>query len=223
MPDAGLERAPAPARKRDSEATRRAILEAAFIEFTDHGLSGARVDAIVARCGSNVRMIYYYFGNKAGLYAAVLEQTYGDMRRQEQTLALDAQDPVAAMRTLCGFVFDYHEAHPRYSRLVSIENIHEARHLARLEGIQALNRPILSALEGILSRGRAAGLFRADATAWDVHLLMTSFCFFRVANRHTLQAAFGRDTLSPRTRQAQRAMVADAVLGYARAAGSGDA
>ena len=203
-------------RRRNSEATRRVILEAAYQEFSDHGLSGARVDAIVARTGVNVRMVYYYFGSKTGLYAAVLEQAYAGMREAEQGLALESLAPERAIEVLCGFVFDHHEANPRYSRLVSIENVHRAQTLAGLADIEALNKPILASIGGILQRGRAAGLFRADATAWDVHLLMTSFCFFRVANRDTLRAAFGRDVLAARDRAHQRRMVADAVVGWLR-------
>ena len=211
MPDAAI---PPPPRRRDAEATRQAILDAAFQEFSDNGLSGARVDAIVARTGANVRMIYYYFGSKAGLYAAVLEQAYASMRDAEQRLRLETLDPAAAIQALCGFVFDYHEANPNYSRLVCIENIHHAQHIAGSDAMKTLNRTILQTLGVILHRGRQAGTFRPDATAWDIHLLMTSFCFFRVANRHTLQAIFGNNTLDPETRHRHRQMIAEAVLGY---------
>ena len=209
MPDA----APPP-RRRDAEATRQAILDAAFQEFSDNGLSGARVDAIVARTGANVRMIYYYFGSKAGLYAAVLEQAYASMRDAEQRLRLETLDPAAAIQALCGFVFDYHEANPNYSRLVCIENIHHAQHIAGSDAMKTLNRTILQTLGVILHRGRQAGTLRPDATAWDIHRLMTSFCFFRVANRHTLQAIFSNNTLDPETRHRHRQMISEAVLGY---------
>src|SRR5438045_3326063 len=56
---------------RDPERTRAVILNAAIAEFTSKGLSGARIDRIAKRAGVNKRMIYYYFGNKEGLYVAV--------------------------------------------------------------------------------------------------------------------------------------------------------
>jgi len=76
----GLPRKPAPratprdppARPRDRVRTRRAILDAARAEFAAQGLAGARVDAIAAGAGTNKRMLYHYFGDKDGLYAAVL-------------------------------------------------------------------------------------------------------------------------------------------------------
>ena len=205
---------PAGARRRDKAATRRAILDAAFIEFSDHGLSGARVESIARRTGTNVRMIYYYFGSKAGLYRSVLEQAYADMRDAEHGLRLDALPPRAAIEALCAFVFDYHEGHPYFARLVSIENIHRADHMKRSEILRSLNVSILAQIGRIMDRGVASGEFRADVTAVDLHLLMTAYPFFRVANRHTLAAIFDVDTLAADTRDRHRRMVADAVLGF---------
>jgi AcrR family transcriptional regulator len=52
--------------------SRTALLQAAAEEFAQHGLKGARVQAIVARAGVNERMIYHHFGSKQGLYQAVV-------------------------------------------------------------------------------------------------------------------------------------------------------
>ena len=76
-------------------------------------------------------MIYYYFGGKEQLYVAVLEQAYGFIRSLEQQLDVEHLDPVEAIRELAGLTFDHHESHPDFIRLVSIENIHRAEHLAR--------------------------------------------------------------------------------------------
>ena len=74
--------------ERDPERTRAAILAAAMEEFTTHGLNGARVDEIAKRSGVNKRMIYYYFGDKNGVYLAVLEEIYADIRNAEIRLHL---------------------------------------------------------------------------------------------------------------------------------------
>ena len=213
MPDV-IAPGPASPRRRDSTATRRAILDAAFAEFSDHGLSGSRVDAIARRTGTNVRMIYYYFGSKDGLYSAVLEQAYADMREAEHALQLDTLPPKAAIAALCCFVFDYHEANPRFARLVTIENIHRADHMRGSEAFRGLNVSILEQIGRILERGRLSGEFKADAAAIDVHLLITAYPFFRVANRHTLSAIFAIDTLAADSRDAHRRMLVDAVLGF---------
>ena len=79
---------------RDPERTRAAILAAATQEFTANGLTGARVDAIANRARVNKRMIYHYFGDKEGLYLAVLEATYAAIRAAELDLHLTDRDPV---------------------------------------------------------------------------------------------------------------------------------
>lgn len=203
-------------RSRDKEQARLDILDAATAEFAENGLSGARVDAIAARTGMAVRMIYYYFGNKEGLYRAALERAYGDMRRAERDLALDSLAPDEAIQRLVEFVFDYQEAHQEFTRLVSIENIHRAEHIAQLDSISALNATVIDTLRSLLERGQREGVFRQDADPKSLHMLMTAFPFFRVSNRHTLRTLFGDDPLSPAERPGQRRMIVDAVLGYLR-------
>jgi len=51
--------------------SRDVILSAARAEFASHGFAGARVDRIAAVAGLNKQLIYYYFGSKAALHAAV--------------------------------------------------------------------------------------------------------------------------------------------------------
>jgi AcrR family transcriptional regulator len=58
--------------RRDPAATRQRILDAAIVEFAARGQAGGRIKAIADRAGANPRMIYYYFGSKAGLFLACL-------------------------------------------------------------------------------------------------------------------------------------------------------
>ena len=129
-------------RKADASRTRQDILTVARAEFTDHGLSGARVDAIAEKTRTTKRMIYYYFGSKEGLYAAVLEQAYADIRTAEATLQLDAEAPEAALRRMIEFTFDYHEDHADFVRLVAVENIHQGHYMAQMKNIQTVNADI---------------------------------------------------------------------------------
>ncbi|NDG49151.1 MAG: TetR/AcrR family transcriptional regulator, partial [Rhodospirillales bacterium] len=63
-------------------ATRARILDAAFVEFAEKGLAGARVDEIAARAGANKRMLYAHFGSKEALWLEVLEATYTAKRAE---------------------------------------------------------------------------------------------------------------------------------------------
>ncbi|MBT6587861.1 MAG: helix-turn-helix transcriptional regulator, partial [Rhodospirillaceae bacterium] len=69
--------------KRDPDAAKERILQAALAEFSDKGLGGARVDVIARRADVNKRMLYHYFGNKDDLFLAVLEFSYAEIRHAE--------------------------------------------------------------------------------------------------------------------------------------------
>jgi AcrR family transcriptional regulator len=202
------------ARTRDAARTQAEILDVATREFARAGYDGARVDEIAAQTRTTKRMIYYYFGGKEQLFTAVLERAYGVIREAEQELDVAHLDPVAAIRRLAELTFDHHERHPDFIRLVSIENIHDAEHIASSEMLASIGSPALDVIRRILEEGQRTGLFTADIDAVDLHALISSFCFFRVANRHTFGALFGRDLVAPEQRDHYRAMLGDMVIAY---------
>ena len=214
MPARGAEVGGAPMRRRDPDGTQSEILDVATREFAEHGYSGARVDEIAALTRTTKRMIYYYFQSKEGLFVAVLQRAYARIRALEQEVDVDHLDPEAAIRRVAELTFDHHESHPDFIRLVTIENIHRAEHMAKLDGFAQLNNPAIAVLEGILERGYAEGRFRRTVDAVDLHMMISAFCVFRVANRHTFGTLFDRDMLSPGARDHYRQMVGDMVVGY---------
>jgi AcrR family transcriptional regulator len=60
------------ARRRDKEATKRALLEAAVEIFAERGFDGATTRDVAAKAGVNEGLIQRYFGGKAGLLEAVV-------------------------------------------------------------------------------------------------------------------------------------------------------
>jgi AcrR family transcriptional regulator len=206
-------------RKYDPEETKRNILAIATEEFSAMGLTGARVDAIAERTNTTKRMLYYYFGSKEGLYEAVLEKVYADIREHEQALRLNEMDPVEGLREFVEFTFDYHDKHRDFVRLVAIENVHAAKYIEQSKTFKSRNSTVTKAIEDLIARGVAAGKFRDDVDPIDLHLLISAFCFHRVANRHTWGTAFGRDPSGPRSRARHREMVVDAALRFMRRGG----
>ena len=203
-------------RKYDPEETKRNILEVATAEFSAMGLAGARVDAIAERTNTTKRMLYYYFGSKEGLYEAVLDKVYGDIRALEQDLHVSELPPIDGMRRLVEFTFDYHDRHRDFVRLIAIENIHGAKYLEQMKTFRSRNASVIITIEDLLARGVAAGQFRNDIDAIDLHLMISSLCFHRVSNRSTFGAAFGRDPSHPRLRAKHREMVVDAILRFVK-------
>ncbi len=196
---------------RDAERSMQDILAVATEEFAFNGLSGARVDQIAERTRTSKRMIYYYFNGKEGLYQAVLEKAYMDIRSLEERSQLLDMEPLEAMRKLIELTFDYDETHPQFISLVSVENIHHAKHMQNLQSIKDVNASIIRTLTTILERGRKEGVFRGDVDPVDVHMLISAFCFFRVSNRHTFGAIFDRDLSEPKLRKRHKKLITETI------------
>jgi len=203
-------------RTQDRDGTRRNILEIATDEFANKGFSGARVDDIAARTSTSKRMIYYYFGDKEGLFAAVLEEAYSRIRQIEASLELDQIEPESALRALVGFTFDYQNANERFIRLVMIENIHNGVHLARSRTIEELNFSAITTLRDIYRRGRAAGAFRHGIDEVDLHMSISALCFFNVSNRATFSRIFKRGMATPDALARRREIVIDTIMRYVK-------
>jgi AcrR family transcriptional regulator len=201
-------------RQRDAERTRAELLTVATEVFAESGYSGARVDVIAERTRTTKRMIYYYFGGKEGLYLAVLEEAYRGIRAAERDLEVGELAPAEAMRRLAETTYDHHVAHQDFIRLVAIENIHRGEHIRRLESLRDLGQPAMSLVDEVLARGRESGEFRADVDAFDVHLVISAYCVFQVANRWTFGHLFDRDLGAPEERDHLRSLIGDVVVSW---------
>lgn len=95
---------------RDAEATRTRILDAALAEFAAVGHAGARVERIARAAETNVRMIYAYYGSKAGLFDAAV-------RAAVERMAAEVPPEPGALADWAGRLFDYHQADPTALRV----------------------------------------------------------------------------------------------------------
>jgi AcrR family transcriptional regulator len=209
-----MSEAPQRERIRDADRTRAELLAVATEVFAEQGLSGARVDEIAERTRTTKRMIYYYFGGKEQLYRAVLEEAYRGIREAEQSIHAGDLPPIEAVRRIAELTFDHHHAHPAFIRLVAIENIHRGEHLRKVESMRDLSTPVATLLDDVLARGRDEGSFRDDVDAIDVHMLISAYCVFQVANNSTFGFLFGRDMQSAEIRARHRAMLGDIVVAW---------
>jgi len=200
--------------KRDPEGVRRDILSVAMEEFSQNGLSGARIDEIAARTRTSKRMIYYYFTDKESLYQHVLEEAYAKVRGGESDLGLDELEPVAALEKLCRFTFDHHRRNPAFIRMVMIENIHHGRHMQSSGTIRELNRTAIDALESVLVRGQQSGIFRQGIDPLELHWQISALSFFNVSNVATFSFIFGDSLFTDHGQETLSRHASDMVLRY---------
>ena len=81
-------------RKRDADATRNAIIEAAKLVFTDKGFDQAGTREIAEKAGVNIALINRYFGSKEGLFKETVIPALSVSKEQ-----LDSTDDLAEVLT----------------------------------------------------------------------------------------------------------------------------
>ena len=203
-----------PGWKQNPEQVRRDILHVAKDEFSLNGLSGGRIAEIAARTKTSKRMIYYYFGDKEGLYRSVLEEAYRKTREGELELDIDGLHPVEALKKLVEFTFDHHKNNPDLVRLIMIENIHHGNYLSGSDVITDLNRTAIDKLAQILRHGREQGVFRRGITPLQLHWQISALCFFNISNQATFTLLFGEKLHKPVTQTRLRNSVVDMVIRF---------
>lgn len=201
-------------RVQDPEGTRQNIIEVASQEFALNGLAGARIDEIAAKTRSSKRMIYYYFGDKEGLYLSALENAYRQVRQGEAKLDIEGLPPLEGLRKLVEFTFDHHHQHEDFIRMVMIENIHNGEFLKRSGAIRSLNVTAIDHIHSLYEKGRETGVFRPGLDPLEIHWQISALCFFNVSNRATFSQLFGRDFGSKDAQAALRQNTVDMVLRY---------
>lgn len=202
--------------KQNPEAVKRDILRIATAEFAQNGLSGARIDEISAKTKTSKRMIYYYFGDKEGLYAQALEAAYAKVREGEGRLDLADLPPEEALARLVAFTFDHHRRNPDFIRMVMIENIHHANYLKKSAIIRDLNVAAIERLADIIRRGEACGAFRSGLDPVELHWKISALSFFNVSNRPTFSILFGSGIYGRAAQDSLRDQVVQMIVTHVR-------
>jgi len=202
--------------RRDPARTRTKLLEAAVAEFSEQGFHGARTDRIAKRAGTNIRMLYHYFGSKDDLYLAVLEVVLAELRHDELRIDPEEGDPLEGLLHVFDYVDGHFGSHPALRKLLAFENLNEARHLARSEKILAMSSPVLAQIRRLLQRGAAAGSVRANVDALHLYVSMVSLAYYGRAHAYTLSHIFGKDLHRPAWQRAHLKQTREMVAGFLR-------
>lgn len=201
----------APARARPKLPTRDRILQAAIAEFADKGLAGGRLDTICAAAGANIRMVYHYFHDKAGLYIAVLEHVLGELRHEELKLDVDQTAPMEALLQLFDFTYDHFASHPELISLLSGENLLKAEFLKRSTRTPVISSPVLRLIREILRSGEADGSLRGGIDPLQLYVMLVSLSYFHLSNGHTLSVIFESDLFRPEWLSRHKAIAREVV------------
>ncbi len=208
-------------RARDAEATREAILDAGEAVFAEHGFDGARIDSIAEASAYNKSLIFQYFEDKLGLYAAVIRRADDQMRDwqgnairslQAMELPLDTRRFRDMLGDLIGWYFDYLVEHPRILRIFNWELAEGWQTFSRIlserdyEDIDNF-APIFDKLESAhLIRREPSAFVQWTAALFTSHVLLAILPLYRFMLP-------GEDLESPAALKKMRTFAIDFIIG----------
>lgn len=192
------------------EASRAAILKAAVAEFAEHGIAGARTDAIARAAHVNKALLYYYFTDKDALYEAVLDQVFSGMRARVMPVLESNLPPRQKMLEYLGAYFDYIAANPRFPRVVQGEWMRSgAIGIAPMQRVaKRYFRPIFEKLVQLLREGIATGDFR-PVNPMDFLPSVAAVVVFYFSAAPLMKTLMKVDPLSPERIRQRREFVLD--------------
>lgn len=181
-----------PKQTRNPEKTRAKLLQAGRDLFALRGFSGVAVDEIVAAAGCNKRMLYHYFGNKEGIYLAVLREVFATLEAVEADYTAANDDPRVALRKLIASYFKFLRNNSDFTRLLMWENLNQGKCFAEHPDLLSKS-PILEYLDKIIQQAKleAGNGFEGDARRLLIAII--GLCYVPFSNCHTLRHSIGID------------------------------
>ncbi len=101
-----------------SKSVRERLFRTALKAFAEHGYAEVSVDEIVKAARTTKPMLYYYFGNKAGLYQAIGEQAFATLRAAYGPASDVTRDPLERLRAFVRADFTTMRDNPDLARFI---------------------------------------------------------------------------------------------------------
>lgn len=141
--------------------------------FIGKGYQLATIDDISARSGLSVGALYRYFRNKGEIMLTLVEERLGRTPELFARLTESAGDPWERLERCVGlFTSALRIRHPATGRLLLV-TLAEAVHDSDVRrGLHERFKELVTYLESIISEGVATGLFRPDADAGALAVLL---------------------------------------------------
>ncbi len=192
------------------EESRAAILHAAAKEFAEHGIAGARTDAIARAARVNKALIYYYFTDKETLYGAVLDNAFSGMKTKVFNVLDSELPPREKIIAYVGAYFDFIASNQIYPKLMQREMMRaregHSEHIDRL--VKTYFQPIYRRVGELLHKGIDQGEFRPVD---PVHFVpsMVAMIIFYFSSAPVMQRIVRFNPLTPERIAERRAAVLD--------------
>jgi len=192
------------------EESRAAILKAAAREFAEHGIAGARTDAIAREARVNKALLYYYFKDKETLYSAVLDDAFSGLKEAVFRVLDGDLPPRQKILEYVGAYFDFVASNQLYPRLMQREMMQapdgQSPNIDKV--IKNYIQPIFGRVSELLRKGITDGEFRPVNPAHFVPSMVAMIVFY-FSSAPMMQKIVGFNPLTTERIAERRAAVLD--------------
>lgn len=192
------------------EESRAAILHAAAQEFAQHGIAGARTDAIARQARVNKALLYYYFEDKETLYGAVLDDAFSGLKSTVFRALDSTLPPREKIMAYAGAYFDFIASNQVYPRLMQREMMRaregHSQHIEKI--IKRYIQPIFHRVSEVMREGIAKGDFRPVDPVQFVPSMVAMIVFY-FSSALMMQKIVSFNPLTPQRIAERRAAVLD--------------
>lgn len=176
-----------PIKRRDASQTRARLLRVGEDLFSEQGFDRTTLEAIASAADVNKAMIRYYYGDKAGLYSAIIEDVVGGVLAHLKAKLPDPSDPVSDMADFIEVFAAAIISRPSFPRML-LRDYLDGDIMSR-PGPSATLRQFMETTRGYYQAGRACGAFR-EMDVQMLHLsIVSSAIFFSITVRFRREAA----------------------------------
>ncbi len=191
-------------------ASRAAILRAAAEEFAEHGIAGARTEAIAREARVNKALLYYYFKDKETLYGAVLDNAFSGLKATVFRVLDSDLPPRKKIMTYVGTYFDFIASNQVYPKLMQREMMRaregHSPHIEKL--VKNYFQPIFARVSELLRKGIVEGEFRKIDPAHFIPSMVAMIIFY-FSSAPLMQKIVRFNPLAPERIAERRAAVLD--------------
>jgi TetR/AcrR family transcriptional regulator len=203
-----------PRRERNSAATKLRLLDAAEREFAARGFTGVRLRDIADAAGVQPALIHHYFGDKQGLYRAVLDRALLPTSTESWTLLGRDLDLEGLVGGFVDMLLRFHAAHTNLLSMLRHEAMAGSDVLNELMRERTL--PVIDALRAVIVDIQARGGIRADIAPEEIILAgmsMVAYPFLESRMLHVVMPSVGvsDDTALARRKRAILAILLEGI------------
>ena len=162
--------------RKDAQANRERLLEAADRMFREHGIE-VSVGDIAAAAGVGRGTLFRNFPSKDALIAAVVVVRFSEALDYARRLLVDDPDDAEVTFTFVAGLVERQEANRALLQSLSDDFLHGAPE------VQKIHAALLELIGALLARGKRAGSIRPEATATDLLALIKGLCMSRPADQ----------------------------------------